>query len=601
MIRQDCIRSRSKKFFVVLASLATVLLPAVVPMALSNNECDVPGETPDVITGDLYQTRRWGSVGDITAFSVGTWSCNIGTCWAVWFSYNNQHPVIAQNMFRLMDGKFEQIGQSWLKHGFYALSSELCTTGCQTTNGDHLGVDCADPYSAGLNGAQDRLGPKFEVNPFTGDFPYPATDLDLVGDAIYKRLQVHNDDLDPVLNPGAEYFVESQYVTPDEQAGDTQHNNAAYAPIDVFGSNGNYDISLTGPTERELPGIMAWVASDPEVDLTVIQVPNDGYLFLAAKATDLGGGMWNYEYAIQNMNSNRAVWSFSLPMVAATNLTNVGFHDVDYHSGEPFDGTDWPSIVDVSTVPARLLWKTKSYFVEPNANALRWDTLYNFRFDAPMPPRSSQVELGLFLPGFPNQVQAVTTVPALCNFNGACDVGEDLCYCDDCEAPVAELNCTNGVDDDCDGHMDCYDVDCCVGSDCDTFDPDDDGVSVCEDCQEREPRIWSTPGEVRDVEWRDVFGGQIGLGWTAPEESGTTHDLTYETLRALQADDFMTDPACLASGDPRQTWQLDPEPPPAGSMFCYLVRAMNQCPGDLGEGGVGTDSNDEPRSAASCP
>jgi hypothetical protein len=594
--------SSSKQIFIVLASLTAVLLPVVLAMAQTNNECDLPGEAPDVITGDLYDTRRWGSVGDITAFSVGTWSCNIGTCWAVWFSYNNQHPVITQNMFRLMDGKFEHIGQSWLKHGFFALSSELCTTGCINTNGDHLGVNCADPYSGGLNGAQNRMGPKFEVNPSTGEFPYPATDLDLEGDAIYKRLQVHNDDLDPVLNPGAEYFLESQYVTPDEAEHGTHHNNAAYAPIDVFGSSGIYDIALTGATVREQPGIMAWVAADPEVELTTIEVPNDGYYFLASKVTDLGEGMWNYEYAILNMDSNRAVWSFSMPMVAGTNLTNVGFHDVDYHSGEPFDGADWPAIVDDSTVPARLVWKTRSYLQDPNANALRWNTLYNFRFDAPMPPRTNQVELGLFLPGVPNEIQALATIPALCNSNGTCDPGEDICFCsDDCSPPALELNCTNGVDDDCDGDLDCYDADCCVGGTCDSFDPDEDGVSVCDDCQEREPRIWSTPGEVRDVEWRDVFGGQIGLGWSAPEEPGTAHDLTYETVRAQDADDFMTDPACLVSGTPTQTWYLDSEVPPAGSMFCYLVRAMNQCPGDLGEGGVGTDSDGEPRSAASCP
>ena len=33
-------------------------------------------------------------------------------------------------------------------------------------------MNCSDSYSAGLNGAQSGLGPKFEVNPTTGVFPY---------------------------------------------------------------------------------------------------------------------------------------------------------------------------------------------------------------------------------------------------------------------------------------------------------------------------------------------------------------------------------------------------------------------------------------------
>ena len=81
---------------------------------------------PDVVIGDLYEVLRLGRVGDITAYAVGTNACNYGDERASWVSYTNDHPVIAQNMFRLKDGRFEQIGLSWVKHGFYAVSLDFC-------------------------------------------------------------------------------------------------------------------------------------------------------------------------------------------------------------------------------------------------------------------------------------------------------------------------------------------------------------------------------------------------------------------------------------------------------------------------------------------
>ena len=143
-------------------------------------------QNPDVIVGDLTGPSSWGVIGGTAAYSVGTTSCNQGTTPLDWFANPDpRHPVIAQNMYRHKDGRFEQIGQSWLKHGFFALSQDFCGS-CIGGDGDHLGVNCSDPYSSALNGDQTRLGPRSDVNASTGE---PVERSELVRGYEYTRGQ----------------------------------------------------------------------------------------------------------------------------------------------------------------------------------------------------------------------------------------------------------------------------------------------------------------------------------------------------------------------------------------------------------------------------
>ena len=131
------------------------------------------GGAADVAVCDMPNWVKHGAVGSITAYSFGTTSVNVGTVNLNWIDGSPFHPVISQNMFRLKDGKFEHIGQSWLKHGFCALQEFACDA-CQPIAGgclQALGVNCSDPYNASLNGAQSILGPTSQVNAATGVFP----------------------------------------------------------------------------------------------------------------------------------------------------------------------------------------------------------------------------------------------------------------------------------------------------------------------------------------------------------------------------------------------------------------------------------------------
>src|SRR5687767_5064743 len=69
-----------------------------------------PNTGPDVIVGDLNGWAKWGTLNGVSAYSFGTVSCNIGDEILPWDAQSNQHPVIAQNAYRLKGGRFEQIG-----------------------------------------------------------------------------------------------------------------------------------------------------------------------------------------------------------------------------------------------------------------------------------------------------------------------------------------------------------------------------------------------------------------------------------------------------------------------------------------------------------
>ena len=219
--------------------------------------CSNPAIGPDVIVGDLPGISNYGATGGMAGYALGTTSCNVGDAELLWISNSNQHPVIGQNIYRIENGRLEQVGQSWLKHGFTALQQGLCCNCNSSGTGSRLGVGCSDPYSSGLNGSQSGLGPRFQVNAFTGDFSYPFAQQGQTGDRVFKRIQVANDDVDPSLHPTATYWGESQYISPDDAAAGNGFNNVSYVPLSRPGSTtqGAWRLSIGGSTVREQPAI----------------------------------------------------------------------------------------------------------------------------------------------------------------------------------------------------------------------------------------------------------------------------------------------------------------------------------------------------------
>jgi hypothetical protein len=375
---------------------------------------------PDVIVGDLPNLQQFGSAGTQVGLAVATTSCNNGDQPLDWLQLpQTDHPVIPQNLYRMSSGadnteRFEQIGQSWLKHAFFALEGDDCNLGCNTSGcatGSHLCPGCSDPYSADLNGGQTGIGSRAWVNPFTGAFPSNANDHSgHAHNGVSHRILVEVDDLNTTLNQGASYFAEAQYVTPHEYAWCQTHptecnmfNNASYRKYTVSGTT-NFSFSPDGSTARMQPAIRAWTGAT--VNRIEPDPGNDGIWFMGYKVTNPSAGVWHYEYALFNENLDRAIQSFSVPLGPGVNVSNVEFHAPPQHPGWANDGTlnsqGYSSTPWTPTQTANsLTWNCETFAQNQNANAIRWGTLYNFRFDADQPPQATSATVDFFKTGSP--------------------------------------------------------------------------------------------------------------------------------------------------------------------------------------------------------
>lgn len=370
------------------------------------------GTTLDVLLGELYDVTSQGHIGTYptgtAGLSAATTSCNNGDTDVPWNEpMAETHPFIGLALFRVQGDELEMIGNNWIKHGWYALANDQCSLGCVGGGGQYLAIGCSDTYSAANNGSRYVLGPRSEVNPHTGAWSacgsfFDATPVDCLRDyfggnvnSVERRLEVNDVDL---ANPGATYFYEGAYFVADD---DDLSNNIGWRECTMTWTGSNWDFDDVNPlvfTPNPGPVVDTWgdVRSSGPV------ATDDGLVFLSVKTTDLGGGQWHYDYALYNRTSARGVHAFSVP-VGAANLSNVSFRDLD---DKPETDWTWQNSNGVLT------WSTDDYATDPDAPALTWQTMYNFRFDADAPPVAAQGRGLLFLPGLGTEFFLDSQAPA---------------------------------------------------------------------------------------------------------------------------------------------------------------------------------------------
>jgi len=378
------------------------------------------------------------------------------------------HPFLVFNIYRFDGVRFEQIAMSWVKHGVQASQSNTCGLSCRRF-GDRifLGPGCSDVYGVGTNADQRGLGPRSEIDPYTGAFTYEGSHFDTEGaqhdhEPLDHLLRVHDDGFDSEVHPGARYFLELQVVAHD----DVDHGNSiGYKEFTVLRlPESEWDLHYLEAEARPGSVLNAW----HRAEVTEIETPDgsDGRLVLGSKVTDNDDGTWHYEYALFNLDCSRAVGTFTVPVPEGIAVSNIDFHapesDADGFSNEP-----WVS----SRSEESITWSTQPFDLDPMANSLRWGALYNFSFDADRAPGGGSIRLSPHRPivdgpGAKLELEAVAPTPAGepvfrrgdSDASGLIDIGDAVMLASYLFLGTTPPTCLDAADADDSGVLDLSDI-----------------------------------------------------------------------------------------------------------------------------------------------
>ena len=359
----------------------------------------------------------------VNGVAIETTICNRGSVEVDWFApMDPRHPMIAFLIARESDGRLEQISdRSYLKHGFFALTSSQCTS-CSPPggpSGSRLGLGCSDTYSVFNNGDNYWLGPPEEIDPWLGTWDPICSWFDMgtmpTGGAadcdgqrsltypqsnalgpVGNRINVLDEDLDV---PGANFFYQGYYVVLGEAEADRQ-NNLATQRMNASWTGSQWNLSDVGQLRNDTI-LSQWSGA------TVTSATNgadDGRVYVAVNVTGPVDGLYHYEYAVHNRDNFQGLDGFRIPVCDGAQVLNFGFHDVDQ------DGTnEWSASVSGGEIA----------FTTAGDNPLQWNTFFNFWFDSDAATTAGMASLDQFqlVAGAPS-FDVDTTIPgALYNAN----------------------------------------------------------------------------------------------------------------------------------------------------------------------------------------
>ncbi|MFN3240540.1 MAG: hypothetical protein ACE37K_03405 [Planctomycetota bacterium] len=369
---------------------------------------------------DIGNLTYWGRRGPTNNGEVGmsfrNEMCNPGTVNIPWYAaMNPNHPFFGFQIVRVHDDKIEQINEwSFCKHAWLSVNYTVagCNSNCNTsTPGNQMGLGCGDAYGAGNNADRSDLGPPEEINPWLGEWDPVGSYFDIgdpnqagypaladgnfslatnIFDSVDNRCTVKEQDM---LVAGAEYYYALHLVLEGEDVAN-RGDNLAHRGFTPGQSGGTWFFQSN--TSMQLGTVLSrWQGASIE---SGSNGNDDGRFYVAVKVTPLGGGQYHYEYAVHNVDNSRGGATFEVPIDPAATATNFTFGDLDDDASN-----DWSAARVNDTIV---------FSAPAGQNALEWNTIYNFGFDADIAPGTSFADLVQARPGAgANEVQVQTQVP----------------------------------------------------------------------------------------------------------------------------------------------------------------------------------------------
>ncbi len=353
--------------------------------------------------------QQFANAGGIFAAAPSATLKNVGTTEVPWIemfsapspsNFNlapygvDQHPFLVWNMYRVSEGRLEQIGASGVKHAFLTINF-----GCPCPSGSVLwavgpGQGCEDTYDSGTNNSSFSLGPRTEVTAHTGVWQrcgsifdpncdnQPDTPPGFSGASDPRRMTVAAAD---VLNvsKGTQFYYDAWYVVRDDV---NIFNTMAYQRVNPVLSGSVWSFN---PAAAQVAGavIDAWVnptSPGPNADYERIDT-GEGLVTVAVRARNVGG-LWRYDYAVMNHSFDRRFKSFTASLPAGATVSDTRFHDVDRNAS-----TDWAPAAGAGS----LAWTAPAGVA---AAPQDWGLLYSFGFTtsaAPSAAGASSIVLGI--------------------------------------------------------------------------------------------------------------------------------------------------------------------------------------------------------------
>ncbi|KAA3641708.1 MAG: hypothetical protein DWP95_06315 [Proteobacteria bacterium] len=337
------------------------------------------------------QLRNYPPDADFKVLTPSARLKNVGAIDVPWYQFftgnfppynNDQHPYLIWNLYKVKEGRFTQIAASAMKHAFFTTNSSCSATNCG--NNHILWPECEDLYGVSSNDNGQFLGPREELNPFTGiwnncgSFFNPGcTGSQTVGaGANGHRMIVKISDLN---DPQAQFYLSAWYVIRD----DNNINNSMGSREMGFVVNGNQVSESQIGVMEQGPAADRWISTQgfdvPGMTSSFrVLRPGAGQLSVKTKVIDLGGGLYRYHYFVENYDYNPALSALAVPMQVGTNVSQYDFNDVDDNALN-----DWP--LNIGT---ELLQMTAS-----NAHFIDWGYGFTFSMTLSQAPLQGSVRL----------------------------------------------------------------------------------------------------------------------------------------------------------------------------------------------------------------